>query len=292
MARHFGTGSISVPDPRDGRGRARCLVLRCEPRQRMPSLPKWSRSLGPLVLADLRRRYAGSVLGGAWALLAPLLEVAAYALVFGWVLGTVRGPGTPYAVLIASGLFPWMWFRESLEGCSTLLPDNRWVRRSRVPAELLVSRLVLASSARALVGLVVVFGYAALSGRGFSTADSVAPFAALVLQALAGYGLGLIAAPVATLAPDSRPTLVSALTLLTFASPILYPESMVRGPLEAVLLWNPFTHLLRLYRAPIEPLAGASLALSLVVASGAAVVSLAGGMTARRRLWWKARDRL
>lgn len=258
----------------------------------MPSLPKWSRSLGPLVLADLRRRYAGSVLGGLWALLAPLLEVGAYAVVFGWILGAVRGPGMPYTVLIASGLFPWMWFRETLEGCSTLLPDNRWVRRSRVPAELLVARLVLASSTRALVGLLVVFGYAAVSGRGVTIGAWASPFAALVLQALACYGLGLIVAPVATLLPDSRPTLVSALTLLTFASPILYPESIVQGPLQAVLLWNPFTHLLRLYRSPIEPLAWASLSLSIAVAAGAAVVSLAAGMAARGRLWWRARDRL
>jgi hypothetical protein len=106
---------------------------------RMSLLPKWSQSLAPLVVADLRRRYAGSVLGGLWAFLSPLLEVAAYGIVFGWVLGAGRGPGMPYAILIASGLFPWLWFRETIEGCSTVLSDNRWVRRSRVPSELLVA---------------------------------------------------------------------------------------------------------------------------------------------------------
>ena len=258
----------------------------------MPSLPTWSRSLGPLVLADLRRRYAGSVLGGLWAVLAPLLEVAAYALVFGWILETVRGPGMPYTVLIASGLFPWMWFREAIEGCSTLLPDNRWLRRSRVPAELLVLRLVLSSSVRALVGLLVVFGYAAVSGSRTSIEGWVSPFAALLLQAVTAYGLGLLVAPVATLVPDSRPSLVSILTLLTFASPILYPESIVAGPLQSLLLWNPFTHLLHLYRSPIEPVALTSLSLSWAVATGAAAASLAAGMAARRRLWWRARDLL
>jgi ABC-type polysaccharide/polyol phosphate export permease len=258
----------------------------------MPSLPTWSRSLGPLVRADLRRRYAGSVLGSLWAVLAPLLEVAAYAVVFGWILGAGRAPGMPYTVLIASGLFPWMWLREALEGCSTLLPDNRWVRRSRVPTELLVARLVLVSSVRALVGLVVVFAYAASSGPRPSIGGWASPFAALVLQGLAAFGLGLLVAPVATLVPDSRPTLVSVLTLLTFASPILYPESLVQGPLHAVLLWNPFTHLLRLYRGPIEPLTGPSLLASVAVAAGAAFVFLALGVAARRRLWWRARDLL
>jgi ABC-type polysaccharide/polyol phosphate export permease len=258
----------------------------------MPPLLKWSRSLGPLVLADLRRRYAGSVLGGLWAVLSPLLEVAAYAVVFGWVLGVSTGPGMPYAVLLASGLFPWMWLRETIEGCSTLLSDNRWVRRSRVPPELLVARLVLVASVRAFVGLVVVVVYAAARGPGAPLDAWLSPLLALVLQAVGSFGLGLLVALVATLLPDARPTVVSTLTLLTFASPILYPESLVQGPLRTVLLWNPFTHLLRLYRAPIEPLPWPSLLSSVAVAAVAAAVFLGAAAAARGRLWWKARDLL
>jgi hypothetical protein len=40
----------------------------------MSARPPWIRSLGPLALTDLRHRYAGSVLGGFWAIAAPLLE--------------------------------------------------------------------------------------------------------------------------------------------------------------------------------------------------------------------------
>jgi homopolymeric O-antigen transport system permease protein len=257
----------------------------------MPFIPMWSRSLGPLVMADLRRRYAGSVLGGLWAFVSPVLEVAAYALVFGWILGEARGPGLPYTVLIASGLFPWMWFRETIEGCATVLPDNRWIRRSRVPAELLVARIVVVASLRAVVGLVVVFGYAAFDGPGPSIAWA-APFVAVALQAAASFGLGLAAAPITTLFPDLRPTLLSLLTLLTFASPILFPESMVHGPLATALLWNPFTHLLRLYRGPVEPLSWPSASLALAVGLGTVLACVAAGIAAQARLRWRARDLL
>ena len=47
----------------------------------------WARSLGPLVVAELRHRYAESALGALWAVLVPLVEVAAYAIVFGLLLG-------------------------------------------------------------------------------------------------------------------------------------------------------------------------------------------------------------
>ncbi len=256
----------------------------------MSLLPKWSRSLAPLVLADLRRRYAGSVLGGLWALLSPLLEVAAYGLVFGSVLGAGRGPGMPYAILLASGLFPWMWFREAIEGCSTVLIDNRWVRRSRVPVELLVGRGLLVSSPRALVGLIAVFGYAAISGPGASLGTWALPLIALALQGFASFGLGLAIAPLTTLFPDLRPTLVSCLTLLTFASPILYPEAMVQGPLATALPWNPFTHALRLYRSPIEPLPWPSAFFSVAVGVATVLLFVAAGAFIQARLRFKARD--
>ncbi len=256
----------------------------------MSLLPKWSRSLGPLVVADLRRRYAGSVLGGLWALLSPLLEVAAYGIVFGWLLAPVRGPGMPYAILIASGLFPWMCFREAVEGCSTVLVDHRWVRRSRVPAELLVARIVVVSSLRALVGLMVVFGYAAIGGPGAPLGAWALPLVALGLQGLASFGLGLAIAPLTTLFPDLRPSVVSCLTLLTFASPVLYPEAMAQGPLATALLFNPFTHALRLYRSPIEPLSWPSAFLSVAVGVASVLLFLAAGAFAQARLRFKARD--
>ena len=256
----------------------------------MALLPRWSRSLGPLVVADVRRRYAGSFLGGLWAFLSPLLEVAAYALVFGMLLGVLPGPSMPYAVLIASGLFPWIWFREAIESCATVLADNRWMRRSRVPSELLVARVVLASSLRAIIGLVVIFLYAATDGRSAPLSAWALPLVAFVLQGFAAFGIGLATAPIATLLPDVRPALVSVLTLLTFASPVLYPESVVREPLATALLWNPFTHALRLYRSPIEPLDMSSALVSMTVGVLTVIISLTAGALAQARLRFKARD--
>jgi ABC-2 type transport system permease protein len=255
-------------------------------------LPTWFPSLGPLVRADLRRRYAGSFLGALWAILAPVLEVAAYAVVFGWILGTAFPSGLPYAVLIASGLLPWIWFRETIEGCASVLPDNRWIRRSGVPMELLVARVLAASSMRAVVSLVVVFGFSAVAGPGPSLLGWTWPLVALLLQALGSYGLGLSVAPLTTLYPGLRPTLVSLLTLLTFASPILYPESLAQGSTKTLLLCNPFTHLLRLYRSPMEALTWQAGVTSASVALGATALCLAAGWVARTRLWWRVRDLL
>jgi len=258
----------------------------------MTPVAPWLRSLPSLVSADLRRRYAGSALGAAWGILSPLVEVAIYGIVFGLLLGVAARSEMPYALLIATGIFPWASFREALEGSGNVLPDNRWVRRARVPRELLVGRLVAVAMIRSLVAVVVVIGYAAWTGSRPGPLAWCAPFLALAAQALMTFGLGLAVAPLAVILPDLRPTLSSILTLLTFGSPILFPESLARGGVALVLLCNPFTHLLRLYRAPVAPLSWADGVVSSVVVVFSVAVALGAGRFVSERAWWRARDAL
>jgi ABC-type polysaccharide/polyol phosphate export permease len=258
----------------------------------LPARTAWIRSVVPLALADLRRRYAGSALGGLWALAGPLIEVGVYAVVFGFLVPTASaGAGPSYALFVASGLLPWAAFREALEGSTTTLPENRWIRRSRVPVELLVGRHVLATAVRAVVGLVIVL-VAALATRDPHAVLSAAPVAVLGLglQLVLSYGLGIALAPLGALYPDLKPGLGSALTLLTFASPILFPESALGPAARALVEWNPFTHLLRLHRFPLG-LPGAALEARDVLSPAAlAAVLYAAGTLVKARYWWRARD--
>lgn len=255
-------------------------------------VPSWIHSVGPLALADLRHRYAGSVLGGLWAVLGPFVEVAAYVLVFTLVLRpTGKGQGLSYALFVAAGLLPWSSLREALEGSAATLADNRWFRRSRVPMQLLVARQAVAAAARGAVGIVLVLLAVVTAGPWPGVLALSLPLAALGLQTVGAYGLGLVLAPAATIQPDLRPALASILTLLTFASPILYPEGLLPPRVVALLAWNPYTHLLRLYRAPLPGVAAVHVADGLVALAVTALLVAIGG-AACRRLSWAARDRL
>ena len=255
-------------------------------------LPVWLHSVGPLALADLRHRYAGSWLGGTWALLGPLVEVAAYAAVFGLLLRPASAEqGLVYALYVAVGLLPWTALREGLETSSVALADNRWIRRSRVPPELLIARQAVASAARGAAGIVLAV-VVLLALLGHLSATGVAwALLALVLQTLAVYGLGLALAPAAALHPDLRPGLASGLTLLTFASPILYPRSILSPELAELLALNPYTHYLRLYRSllPGTPGIGAT---EILVATLTPILLIGLGRLAMKRLYADARDAL
>jgi lipopolysaccharide transport system permease protein len=257
------------------------------------SLPAWTLSLGPLVRADLRQRYAGSRLGAAWALAAPLAEVGAYALVFSWLTRPASGlDAAGFVVFLAAGLLPWSALREALEGSAGALVENRWIRRSRVPMELMVARAAVAAASRGAVGVVLVVGFALYRGELPGLAALAVPPIALGLQTLASYGLGLAIAPLAALHPDLRPGLTSALTLLTFGSPILIPEGSLPASVLAAMQLNPFTHWLRLYRMPLITETTRFGAADVGVVMGATLTLLVLGAWARRRFFWAARDRL
>ena len=282
--------SSSAPDS-DAFG-ARSVRIYDSPATLMAS-PGWTASLGPLVRADLRHRYAGSRLGAAWAVAAPLVEVAAWLLVFGWLAGAASGldPLT-FAVLVAAGLLPWSALREALEGSSAALLENRWIRRSRVPPELLVARAVAVSAVRALIGILLVLAFVLLRGTVPSTLGLLLPWLALVCQLATAFGIGLALAPLAPLHADLRAGLTSLLTLLTFASPIVIPEPALPAGVLAAMEWNPFTHLLRMYRAPLAGASGEVTAACVGIALATGLAALLLGAAVQRRLAWAARDRL
>jgi ABC-type polysaccharide/polyol phosphate export permease len=98
-----------------------------------------------------------------------------------------------------------------------------------------------------------------------------------VLQALLTFGLGCIAATLTVFLRDTAHAVGIALTVLFYATPIVYPASLVPARLRPWIDANPFSALVDLYRRAFTlhaaPPAGALA--GLVVASGLA--ALAGG---------------
>ena len=73
-----------------------------------------------LVWRDLRVRYKQTALGVAWVLLQPVISMAVFTLLFGYLLQVPSG-GVPYAVFAYTALLPWIYFSGSLTRSSQSL---------------------------------------------------------------------------------------------------------------------------------------------------------------------------
>ena len=172
------------------------------------------RLLHPLLVREWRETYAGSLLGGAWNLLQPLLFVLLYWWVFSavWQMrlpaATPGGGELPFIVFLLSAMLPWLAFQESLvRGVSSVVSKADVLRHSPFPALLYPLSRVLA--AHGTYVLVMLAAWAALW--------------------MAGYLRDLVHA------------VAMVMTFLLFTAPILYPLSQVPEAWQAIVWMNPFT---------------------------------------------------
>lgn len=204
--------------------------------------------LSTLVVRELKARYRGSALGFLWSLLNPVLLLAVYSFVFGFVFKQGRAELVdPYALFLITGLFPWVWVSTSLvEGTVSLSANAGLIRKAVFPMELLPMVPVLANLVNFLLAVPVILG-ALIVGRSLGYPVGgwevvlLPGILALQLPAISGLVLALSALNVHF--KDVRDLLVNMLQLLFFMTPILYPLEWVSFPsLAAIIRWvNPFT---------------------------------------------------
>ncbi len=240
--------------------------------------------LKEMVVRDVRARYAGSSLGILWAFAHPVLWMLLYTAVFALVLRVPVDPGyASFPEFLMAGLLPWMAIQEGVGRAASVLIDNAaMVKKTVFPVETLVLSVVLAAVVNELIALAIFGVYVGLLGH-LSAAWLPLVIPALLLQIALTFGLGCIAATLTAFVRDTAHAVGISLTVVFYATPIVYPASLVPEKLRPVLDANPVAHLVDLYRRAFTlheaPPAGSVLYLTLfcgaVALLGAALFSRA-----------------
>lgn len=235
-----------------------------------------------LTRRDISVRYKQTVLGAAWAVLQPVLLMIVFTAVFG-TLARVPSDGLPYPLFAFAGLLPWQLFAFALtESSNSLVANQRLITKVYFP------RLVipLASILPAVVDFGIAFLVLVVLMMWFGVVPTAAVialpiFVGLALMTALGVGIWLSALNVEY--RDVRYTLPFLTQLWLFATPIVYPASLLPEPWRTLLGLNPMAGVVEGFRwallgtpAPSAPL--------LLVSSGVALVLLLTGALYFRRL--------
>jgi lipopolysaccharide transport system permease protein len=238
-----------------------------------------------MVLRDIRARYAGSRLGIFWAFAQPLLWILLYAWVFGVILKIPVEKGfSTFPEFLLAGLLPWMAIQEGISRASTALTDNAaMVKKTVFPVETLVLSVVFAAVVNQVIAFVIYAAYLAWLGH-LSFPWLLLAVPALLIQTMMTFGIACFAATVTTLVRDVAHGVNIALTVVFYATPIVYPPSMIPTSYRWVLTVNPVAHLAEWYRRAftLHTAPDASSVLYLTVFSGVAAV-LAAALFQRAR---------
>lgn len=175
---------------------------------------------------DVKVRYKQTVLGILWALLQPLANMLLFTLVFGR-LAKLPSDGFPYPIFVFAGLLPWTFFAnsiassaESIVGASTLI-TKVYFPRIIIP---------LASVCTALVDFAIAFIILLILMLFYGLGWSINLFLAPVLIVTLGFtalGVGTMLAALNVSYRDFRYLVPFGIQFWMFASPVVYPSSMI-----------------------------------------------------------------
>lgn len=220
----------------------------------LASLYRQRALLAVLVGRELKARYRGTLLGYFWSLLNPMLLLGVYTLIFTFVIPARTDSPAPYPLFLFAGLLPWLFAAGSLLDAAVVLPDNGPLLRKVVfPPEVFPAVTVLSHLVHHLLALpvlvVATVVVTVLQGTPFPWTMVLLPLV-IALWLVAVTGLSLAVGALAVHFRDLKDLLQNALQLLFFMTPIVYtPGNVPEGLLRRVVLANPVTPLVILYRA-------------------------------------------
>jgi len=200
-----------------------------------------------LVWRDMKVRYRQTLLGASWAILNPLCTVIVFTVVFG-NFAKIPSDGLPYPVFAFTALLPWTYFAEALRRSGASLVGNAplitkvYFPRLIIPiASTLTPAVDFWVSFLALLGLMAWFGI--VPGWGVLALPVF-----MLLAALSALAVGLWLSPLNVRYRDVAYAIPFLSQLWMYASPVVYPLSLVPEQWRPVYSLNPMVGVVEGFR--------------------------------------------
>ncbi len=203
---------------------------------------------------DLVDRYAGSLLGGLWTFIQPLVNMLVFVLVFSSIMGA-RLPAAAgvhsYSIYLISGLLGWIAFASTLTRTATVFLDKAGIiTKVRLSLFGLPLSVVLGDTVVYAISLAFFLAFLVLVDHGLTYHLLWVPLIFAVQQTFA-YALGMILACLSVFFRDIRESLTLVLQLWFWLTPIVYVFSIIPESLQPWLRLNPMFPVIDAYQAAI-----------------------------------------
>jgi lipopolysaccharide transport system permease protein len=203
-----------------------------------------------LTWRDIKIRYKQTALGMVWAIIQPLFPMLVFTLFFG-KLAKMPSDGIPYSVFTFAALLPWSYFAaaatnsaNSVVGSSNLI-TRVYFPRMIIPASSALAALVDFAIAFVLLGVLMAWH------RIPPTLSALMLLPLIALLTLLSLGFGMLLAGLTVKYRDFRFALPFLIQVWMFATPVIYPASLVPAKWRWVLALNPLTGIIEGFRSAL-----------------------------------------
>jgi lipopolysaccharide transport system permease protein len=200
-----------------------------------------------LVERDLRLLYKQTALGITWVILQPLIAAVILTIVFGWV-ARLPSDGAPYLLFVVSGMTVWTYFSQSLQRAGNSVVHNaHLVSKVYFPRLLLPLVHILRALIDFTVVMLVLFVLMAIYRIPPSARLLTIPVL-LVFMMLTATGIALWFSALTVKYRDCTNGLPYFLQIWMYATPVVYPISIVPERWRWIFGMNPAVGFIETFR--------------------------------------------
>lgn len=203
-----------------------------------------------LTWRDVKIRYKQSLIGAGWSILKPFLSMIVFTIFFG-KMAKVPSEGVPYPIFSYSGLLLWTYFATSVS-----MSSNSLVGQARIITKVYFPRLIapLASTFAGIIDYFIALSLLIIMMFYYRVTPAptllLLPFL-LSCAFLAATGFGFWLSAINVKYRDVRYALPFFIQLLLFATPVIYPSTMLPEKFRWILFLNPMAGVIEAHRACI-----------------------------------------
>jgi lipopolysaccharide transport system permease protein len=238
-----------TPDPSPARG----PLLIIKPSKgwvslRLKELWEYRELLYFLTWRDIKVRYKQTVLGAAWAVIQPFCTMIVFSIFFG-KLAKMPSDGIPYPIFSYAGLVPWTFFVNGLgQSSNSLVGSSNLIKKVYFPRLVVPLSAVLGGLPDFAVAFAVLLGMMVYYGLfpGLAAIFFLPLF--LILAFITAFGVGLWLSALNVEYRDIRYIVPFLTQFWLFATPIVYPSSLLSEPWRTIYGLNPMVGVVEGFR--------------------------------------------
>jgi lipopolysaccharide transport system permease protein len=203
-----------------------------------------------LITRDIKVRYKQTVLGGLWAIIQPFFLMIVFTLFFGQ-LAKVPSDGIPYPIFNYSAMVAWTYFANAVSfSGNSLVQESALVSKVYFPRLITPLAPVIAFLLDFAIAFVILIGMM-LYYRIYPTVVTVLLPLLVILIMLTAGGVGMFLAALNAKYRDIRYTIPFLVQFWMFASPVVYPVSMIPAKYHLIYAINPMAGVIEGFRSAL-----------------------------------------
>ena len=202
-----------------------------------------------LILRDFQNKYLASYIGLPWAFIQPAVTILViwFAFTFGLRIN-VMSSGIPFPPWFICGMIPWIFISESLTSSSSSLIEYSYlIKKTAIKVGLIPLIKIFSAFFIQLLFIflmIIIAIYYGYYPNIYWLQIFYLLFAAFILLS----GLGWLISSINVFIRDFGPIVNVTISILFWATPLMWPYTMLTGNMKYLALLNPFFYIIEGYR--------------------------------------------